>query len=146
MASNPIKQSPIATLTTAEATGAAVLAFLVAHGVIDDHIAKTYGPYFVLAYVAAFGVVKWWHVMPWSRGQELVAQLEGGRIPDVDMVRLVEGVKDVVAELLDVDPLGKHAVGEAHPDTTAVGEPTEPTLSAGAPGTPTAPTDPTTGA
>lgn len=125
-----VKQSPIAVLTSAEASAAAVLAFLVVHGVISAELAKTYGPYFTLVYIAAFGLAKWWNVMPWSKGRTLAEQLETGMLTDADHHRIVAGVLEVLEDTGLYQP--KHLVGDAHPDAVAVGAPSAPTLAAGA--------------
>lgn len=125
-----VKQSPITALTSAEATAAGIVAFLVAHGVIPADIAQQYGPYFVLAYLAAFGAAKWFHVSPWVKAKELAVKVEDGALPDADHQRILAGVADLLEQ---IGYTAQHAIGDQHPDAVTVGAPSVPTLAAGAP-------------
>jgi hypothetical protein len=117
MNTNPVRSAPVTTVTTIEAITAAVLAFLVAHGVIPADVAGTYGPVAAAAMIAAFGAVKWNHVTPVAKVQDILER--DGLLTDADLARL-EGIV--------VDLIGGHTVED-------VDGPAEATdgMSAGAP-------------
>lgn len=139
MPSNPIKQSPTATIGTVATATLSAVAWLVAHGIISEHLAKTYGPAAVLVAVAGFFFVTYWHVSPWHKVKDAVRALEDGRLPDADVARVIAGVADVVHEAIGTSYLAQHLTGDDHPDADVIGAPPpDAGMSAGAPGIATA--------
>lgn len=134
MARRLVKKRPTATVGAVYAAAQAGVAYAVAQGYVPADVAKQYGPWVELAVSAAAFLLVWFHVVPASKVEELAALVEGGALPDADHERIAAAVRDVVAEVANVEPFGRHAVGEAHPDAELVGVPVVPTLAAGAAG------------
>lgn len=131
--SNLVKQRPVATLTAAEAIVAAVLTFLVTHGVIGTvdvgQTTQVLAPLVALGLPAVAGAAKWALVTPVSKVQHILEQ--DGLLTDADAARLDAMLDAKLSHLLGVSP--NLAVGELHPDAAEIGAPVTPTMAAGAP-------------
>lgn len=140
MPSNPIKTRPTASIGAVTTLAGAIVAYLVSNGYIPAEVMKRWGWLIVLGALGLAFLLVWFNVTPEAKVGELRAQLEDGKIPDVDVTRLLAGVEDIVHAYVSQlaatplpGPLEAHAIGDAHPDATAVGAPERDTLSAGSP-------------
>lgn len=134
MPANPIKQRPTAVLGSAFTAALVICGYLFNQGTIPEHFVKQWGWLIVVAVAALVFVLLWFHVTPAVRLIDLAEQVEGGRLPDVDLLRIEAIVQNVLAELTGHHPtVDVELVGEDHPDAAAIGAPQAPTLSAGTP-------------
>jgi hypothetical protein len=127
-----VKNRPTATVGAVYTAAQIVVGYLVAKGYVPAEFAKQWGWLIEGGVTASAFLLVWFHVVPAAKVEELSALVEGGALPDADHERIAAAVREVVAEVANVEPYGRHAVGDAHPDAEAVGAPEVPTLAAGA--------------
>jgi hypothetical protein len=131
---NPVKQRPTAVLGTAFSMALAICGYLFNQGIIPADFVKKWGWLIILGVAILTFFTLWFHVSPAVKLEEYVAEVEGGKLPDVDLQRIGEIVKEAIGELTGHDPYEGVVVGEAHPDTDRLAGVEVPDgMSAGAP-------------
>jgi len=132
---NPIKQRPTAVLGSAVTMALLICGYLFREGVIPEHVVKQWGWLIVVGVVALVFVLLWFHVSPAVKLENYAEQLEGGKLPDVDLFRIEAVFKDALAELTGKHPdVDLQSVGADHPDAQRLADvPIPDGMSAGAP-------------
>lgn len=107
MTPNLIKAAPVTTVTTAESLVAAVLTFLVSHGVIGTShlgmLTQIIAPIVALVLPALFGAVKWRLVSPVQKVEHILDS--SGLLNDADLARLEGILGDIIPPLLNSTPV-----------------------------------------
>lgn len=116
MATNPVKQRPTAVLGAAFSIALAICGYLFNQGIIPTEFVKKWGWLIVLGVAIIVFVLLWFHVTPAVKAEEYLNQVEGGKIPETDLTRIGEIVRNAFAEISGNDPLEPVLVGDAHPD------------------------------
>jgi uncharacterized membrane protein YhdT len=118
--SNIVKEKPVATVGGAGVVVMAVLAYLVAHGVISAELAQQWGPLAAIVIPIIFGAIIHALVSPFEKVKHWAEA--SGLLTDADIARIGEAVAPKAPSL-----------------TAAPVEPAGDGMAAGAPETPAAP-------